>query len=39
VTGIPYTEAQALRSRGDVYRRYQQEVSMFFPWPPRHPRD
>lgn len=39
VTGIPYTEAQALRSRGDAYRRYQQEVSMFFPWPPRRLRD
>ena len=27
VTGIPETEAQALRSRGDDYRRYQREVS------------
>jgi steroid 5-alpha reductase family enzyme len=35
VTGIPYTERQALRSRGDTYRRYQQEVSMFVPWPPK----
>lgn len=35
VTGIPYTEAQALRSRGDDYRRYQEEVSMFFPWFPQ----
>ena len=33
VTGIPYTEAQALRSRGDDYRAYQREVSAFFPWP------
>ncbi len=32
VTGIPYTEAQSLRSRGDDYRRYQREVSAFFPW-------
>jgi steroid 5-alpha reductase family enzyme len=39
VTGIPYTEQQALRSRGEDYRRYQQDVSMFFPWPPRRPRD
>ncbi len=38
VTGIPYTEQQALRSRGEDYRRYQQEVSMFFPWPPRRAR-
>ncbi len=36
VTGIPHTEAQALRSRGDDYRGYQREVSAFFPWPPRH---
>jgi steroid 5-alpha reductase family enzyme len=35
VTGIPPTEAQALRSRGDAYRRYQREVSAFFPWFPR----
>lgn len=38
VTGIPYTEQQALRSRGDEYRRYQQDVSRFFPWPPRRVR-
>lgn len=35
VTGIPYTEAQALRSRGDDYRAYQRETSVFIPWPPR----
>ena len=35
VSGIPWTEAQALRSRGDDYRRYQAEVSAFFPWPPK----
>lgn len=35
VTGIPATEAQALRSRGDDYRRYQQTTSAFVPWPPR----
>jgi steroid 5-alpha reductase family enzyme len=35
VTGIPETEAQAVRSRGDDYRRYQQEVSIFVPWPRR----
>lgn len=40
VTGIPWTERQALRSRGDDYRRYQREVSPFVPWPPRrhHPK-
>lgn len=35
VTGIPYVEAQALRSRGDDYRAYQREVSRFIPWFPR----
>lgn len=35
LTGIPPTEAQALRSRGDDYRRYQRTTSPFFPWPPR----
>jgi len=35
VSGIPWTEAQSLRSRGDDYRRYQQQVSAFFPWPPK----
>ncbi len=35
VTGIPATEEQALRSRGEDYRRYQRETSMFFPWFPR----
>ncbi len=35
VTGIPYTEAQAVRSRGDRYRAYQRRTSAFFPWPPR----
>ena len=34
VSGIPWTEAQALRSRGDDYRRYQEEVSAFVPWFP-----
>jgi steroid 5-alpha reductase family enzyme len=32
VTGIPMTEAQALRSRGEAYRRYQQTTSAFVPW-------
>jgi steroid 5-alpha reductase family enzyme len=35
VTGIPPTEAQALASRGDDYRRYQRTTSPFVPWPPR----
>jgi len=35
VTGIPATEAHALRSKGDAYRRYQQTTSMFIPWFPK----
>jgi steroid 5-alpha reductase family enzyme len=35
LTGVPWTERQALRSRGDAYRRYQERTSVFFPWPPR----
>ncbi len=35
VTGIPPTEAQALRSRGEPYREYQRSTSPFFPWFPR----
>lgn len=35
VTGIPATEAQALRTRGEEYRRYQQTTSAFVPWPPK----
>jgi cyclopropane-fatty-acyl-phospholipid synthase len=33
-TGIPFTEQQALRSRGEDYRLYQKTTSMFFPWWP-----
>jgi steroid 5-alpha reductase family enzyme len=32
LTGIPYTEKQALASRGDDYRQYQQTTSVFIPW-------
>lgn len=35
LSGIPFTEAQALRSRGADYRRYQQRTPMFFPWFPK----
>jgi steroid 5-alpha reductase family enzyme len=35
VSGIPFTEAQALRTRGADYRDYQARTSMLFPWPPR----
>ncbi len=35
ISGIPYTEAQALHSRGDDYRAYQRSTPMLFPWFPR----
>lgn len=35
ITGIPPTEAQALRTRGEAYREYQRTTSVFFPLPPR----
>jgi len=35
VTGIPATEAQALRSKGEDYRQYQRTTSVFVPWFPR----
>jgi len=35
LSGIPFTEAQALRSRGEDYRLYQQQTPMFFPWFPK----
>jgi steroid 5-alpha reductase family enzyme len=37
VTGIPATEAQALRSKGEAYRAYQRATSAFVPWPRRTP--
>jgi steroid 5-alpha reductase family enzyme len=35
VTGIPLTEEQSLRSKGDAYRRYRETTSAFVPLPPR----
>jgi steroid 5-alpha reductase family enzyme len=35
ISGIPYTEAQALRTRGNDYRDYQRSTSMLFPWFPK----
>ena len=35
ISGIPYTERQALRSRGKDYRTYQHSTSMLFPWFPK----
>jgi steroid 5-alpha reductase family enzyme len=36
VTGIPLTEAQSIKSRGEKYRRYQETTSAFFPWFPKN---
>ncbi len=38
LTGIPYTERQAMRSRGERYREYQRTTSAFVPWFPRRGR-
>jgi steroid 5-alpha reductase family enzyme len=35
LTGIPATEEQSIRSRGDKYRAYQRTTSAFVPWFPR----
>ena len=35
VTGIPLTEEQSVRSKGEAYRRYQQTTNAFIPWPRR----
>ncbi|MCA9426072.1 MAG: DUF1295 domain-containing protein [Candidatus Omnitrophica bacterium] len=35
LTGIPATEEQALKSRGEAYREYQRTTNRFFPWFPR----
>ena len=35
ITGIPYTEKQALASRGEDYRQYQESTSPLIPWFPK----
>ncbi|KAF1017001.1 MAG: hypothetical protein GAK31_00260 [Stenotrophomonas maltophilia] len=35
LSGVPFTEKQALRSPGEDYRAYQRSTPMFFPWFPR----
>lgn len=35
LSGIPFTETQALRTRGDDYRDYQRTTPMLMPWCPR----
>jgi steroid 5-alpha reductase family enzyme len=32
VTGIPMTEEQSIRSKGEAYLRYQRSTSVFVPW-------
>lgn len=34
ISGVPFTERQALRTRGEDYRRYQRETPLLFPWFP-----
>lgn len=36
ITGIPWTEQQNLRSKGEAYAEYQRTTSKFFLWPPRN---
>jgi steroid 5-alpha reductase family enzyme len=35
LSGVPWTEQQALRTRGEDYRDYQRRTPCFFPWLPR----
>ena len=35
VTGVPPSEVQSLKSRGDLYRKYQKTTSVFVPWFPK----
>jgi len=35
VTGIPHTESQAIRTRGEAYIQYQKTTSVFIPWFPK----
>lgn len=35
LSGVPFTEQQALRTRGQDYREYQRTTPMLFPWFPK----
>lgn len=35
ISGIPHTEAQSLRTRGQAYRDYQRRTPMLIPWFPK----
>lgn len=39
ISGIPFTEAQAVRTRGDDYRDYQRSTSMLLLWFPKSSSD
>lgn len=39
VTGIPPTEASAVKRKGEAYREYQRTTSPFIPLPPKSPPD
>ncbi|MDY7026425.1 MAG: DUF1295 domain-containing protein [Pseudomonadota bacterium] len=34
ISGIPFSEKQARKSKGEAYRRYQERTSVFILWPP-----
>jgi len=36
VTGIPMTEEQSIRTKGELYREYQRTTSAFVPWFKKH---
>ena len=38
LSGVPFTEAQALRTRGEDYARYQRSTPMLIPWFPKEER-
>jgi len=38
LSGVPHTERQALRTRGEDYRDYQRSTPMLFPWFPKERR-
>lgn len=35
VTGVPPSEAQSIKSRGELYKEYQRKTSVFVPWFPK----
>ena len=39
ISGIPWVEAQAIRTRGADYLEYQKQVNAFFPYPPKKPHE